>query len=117
MKWEYFSHIFPLVKNCSLVIKERHTREGEHGGDVESWEGHKSFECYKEPYSSELAAKEYGLVVECTDRIFCFADDDLKEGKGLSFSDRDDGIAYLITGVKRWPQHYECLLKAVKGNG
>lgn len=108
---DYFDAVFPLVKNAELWVKTREKVRGPHGGDIYTWEGDDRTEAYREPYSSALASKEYGLDVECQDRIFCPPTAALVEGVGVYYTDRDGDPDAIVVSATPWPGHVECLLQ------
>ncbi|KGE20625.1 hypothetical protein [Paenibacillus wynnii] len=107
----YFTTIFPLIKNAELWFKSSTLEDGPHGGEVTVWSGSDYTEAYKEPFSSALALQEYGLQLDCQDRIFCRPNDSLVEGVGAYLTNREGEPDYIVVSVTPWPEHYECLLR------
>lgn len=62
-----------------------------------------------QPYSSELAQKEYGLSVECQYAFYCPQNGNIKEGTYLA----SDGKTYQVVHSMPWDMGLEVLLKEV----
>ncbi len=66
-----------------------------------------------QPYSGELAKKEYGFDIECQYAFYCHKNDDIQTGAYLT----EGGKAYEIVYAARWDMGCAAFLKEVDLSG
>lgn len=69
----------------------------------------KTILCDVQPASRELIFKDYGFNIDCTKRIFCDVDNDLKTGGVIKYKD----INYTIVKLVEWDDYYDMFVKEV----
>ena len=69
-----------------------------------------SFKADIQPYNGGLAAKDYGLEVECQKRMYCDCNDNLTEGNYAETG----GQRYKIIYVENWDSGAVVILQAVR---
>ena len=69
-----------------------------------------SFKADIQPYNGGLAAKDYGLEVECQKRMYCDCNDNLREGNYAEAG----GQRYKIIYVENWDSGAVAILQAVR---
>ncbi|MCI1590376.1 hypothetical protein [Heyndrickxia oleronia] len=65
------------------------------------------FEMEIEPYSTELARTQYGIVVEVNYRLYTYPNTNLKLETKINYN----GSKFMITKVWDYDRHYELLIK------
>ncbi|MFP5111829.1 hypothetical protein ACSU64_05555 [Bacillaceae bacterium C204] len=63
-----------------------------------------------EPYSTRLAEQRYGVMVEVTNRVFCFPNEKIKVKSLIEYN----GLNFEVTEFTAYDNHYEVLIKKVK---
>lgn len=66
----------------------------------------KTIPCDVQPYTKELAYKDYGFTVDCTKRVFCDPDTDLQNGVKVQYN----GEPYVIVKLIDWDDYYDIML-------
>lgn len=66
----------------------------------------KTIPCDIQPYTKELAYRDYGFTVDCTKRMFCDADSVLQTGTTVL----NDGEPYVIVKLVDWDDYYDIML-------
>lgn len=94
-----------LPKTVQIITTETQydSDYGHQIGEIETVVG--SFKAEIEPYSSQLALKQYGVSVEVTNRMFC-EPQSLELGTDLKYKNKN----YKITGLLDYEKHMEVLL-------
>ncbi|MCI1964520.1 MAG: hypothetical protein LKJ17_00055 [Oscillospiraceae bacterium] len=66
----------------------------------------KTIPCDVQPYTKELAYKDYGFTVDCTKRVFCEVDSTLQNGITVQYN----GERYKIVKLIDWDNYYDIML-------
>jgi c-di-AMP phosphodiesterase-like protein len=66
----------------------------------------KTISCDIQPYTKELAYKDYGFTVDCTKRVFCEVDSTLQNGITVQYN----GERYKIVKLIDWDNYYDIML-------
>lgn len=66
----------------------------------------KTIPCDIQPYTKELAYKNYGFIVDCTKRVFCDVDLVLQTGMTVLY----DGEPHAIVKLVDWDSYYDIML-------
>jgi len=74
-----------------------------------SLEETKTIKCDVQPASREQIYKDYGYYIDCTYRIFCDTDNDIKIGGKVKYKDNIYDIIKLIP----WDDYFDMFIKEV----
>lgn len=91
--------------NKSVIIQTPTTTKDAVGGVTVVLNDVKTIPVNMQPYSSELARREYGLDKNVVIKIFCVPDEVVKLNNVIV----DGTQKYKIVHVMRWDKHYEAL--------
>lgn len=69
----------------------------------------KNIECDIQPYSKDLLYKNYGYQVDCTKRVFCEIDNDVKLGCIIKYN----SINYKIVKIIEWDTYIEVVINDI----
>lgn len=64
-------------------------------------------------YRRDLIFKEYGYYIDCTYRIFCNPDSDLKEGSIVKYGDEQ----FKVMKIVPWDDYYDIFIQSVEVSG
>jgi len=67
---------------------------------------YKTIDCDVQPYSKEKAYQDFGFTIECTKRVFCDVDTDLKIGVTVLYNEN----SYIIVKLIDWDDYYDIIL-------
>lgn len=102
-----------MSRKKTVFIKVPQASVGDEGGQIINYVGSSPVKRASiQPYSSELARKEYGLEIKVTALMFSNPNPLLKADNMIYVSETEK---YLITGVAPWINHYECFLEEYHG--
>ncbi|WBL16374.1 hypothetical protein [Sutcliffiella sp. NC1] len=68
---------------------------------------YRAFKGELEPYSSKLAETTYGLIVQVTNRVFCYPNENILIGVKIRYNNEE----YTVTECLRYDKHYEVLIR------
>lgn len=111
MTFDKYESAFDIFNNCTMEIAEL--------GDYDDYENKYSVTVTGktdgdlQPYSGELAQKEYGLDVECQYAFYCHKNDSIQIGAYLT----DRNKAYEIVYAASWDMGCAAFLKEVDLSG
>lgn len=111
MTFDKYESVFDIFNNCTMEIAEL--------GDYDDYENKYSVTVTGktdgdlQPYSSELARKEYGLDIECQYAFYCHKNDDIHLGVYLLHGE----LAYEVVNTAKWDMGCAVLLKEVDLSG
>ena len=71
----------------------------------------KTIPCDVQPASREQIFKDYGYYIECSQRVFCDVDNDLKAGSLVKYNDQQ----YEIVKVVKWDTYMDIFIHNVDG--
>ena len=104
MTFDKYESVFDIFNNCTMEIAEL--------GDYDDYENKYSVTDLQ-PYSGELAQKEYGLDVECQYAFYCHKNDGIQIGAYLM----DGNKAYEVVYAAPWDMGCAAFLKEVDLSG
>ncbi|MCK0470889.1 hypothetical protein [Halalkalibacter sp. APA_J-10(15)] len=73
------------------------------------------FKCKTEPYSNHKAEYQYGVFVDCSHRVFCRPNKNIKILSKLKFNQNEESEEYEVTQVLEYDRHMEVLMKRTGG--
>ncbi|MEA4921392.1 MAG: hypothetical protein VB078_10805 [Clostridiaceae bacterium] len=68
----------------------------------------KSITCDVQPGNRELIYKEYGYYIDCTYRVFCDVDNDIKEGSIVKYGKNQ----FKVMKIVPWDDYYDVFIQS-----
>lgn len=66
----------------------------------------KTIQADVQPYNKALAYKDFGYDIECSKRVFCVPDDDIKMGVTIEYN----GAKYKVVKLIKWDDYLDVIL-------
>lgn len=94
--------------NKKIDIYEYKPYVDEHHVKREKYEKMQTIDTDIQPYSKDKVQKEYGYDIECTNRMFCDIDEDIKENMVVLYN----GDTYRVKKIIKWDDYFDIILNA-----
>ena len=105
MAWFYDKQIILMAETGGALV---------HGSWVEgTLTEQKTIACDVQPASRDLIYKEYGYYIDCTYRVFCDPDGELKEGAIVKYN----GEQFKVMKIVPWDNYYDVFIQSVEVSG